>query len=64
MSRYVPDYLDPHYDAWRDAVWDERNRLARDRCQCRHIDMPGTCPGPGPSHCPLVEQPEDEEVEE
>jgi hypothetical protein len=39
-------------DARRDAI-DERRERNANRCQCRHIDMPGTCPGP--AFCPMVE---------
>ena len=55
--RLSPD--SEHYDAWQDAINEERNLRARDRCQCAHLDMPGRCPGPWA--CPLVEQDDDEE---
>jgi len=62
MIRDDPAYiaqLDRDYDANMAAVYEERNRRARERCQCRHLDLPGTCPGP--DACPLVEQPEEGE---
>ena len=58
MSRYDA-YTDPDYDAWADACADEKRKRGATMCQCRHMDMPGTCPGP--EHCPMVEREECDE---
>lgn len=42
---------EPDEDERRDAI-DARRERNSHRCQCRHIDMPGTCPGP--ANCPLA----------
>jgi len=39
----------------RDISSDDYEPKRRSGCQCRHMDMPGSCPGP--RNCPMVSQP-------
>jgi hypothetical protein len=57
MTRHLDDdYYNPG-ESYREREYDEHDYTTparRQRCQCAHMDMPGTCPGP--SNCPMVEQ--------
>jgi hypothetical protein len=57
MTHHPDDYYNPGERPIRE--FDEDWRPRWNRCQCAHLDIPGTCPGP--SNCPMVEQEEDEE---
>jgi hypothetical protein len=47
---------------YAEDLYEERRQRNAHRCQCTHMDMPGSCPGP--ANCPMVDhgEPDDETV--
>jgi hypothetical protein len=61
VIHHPDDYTNPG-ERYREREYDEHDyppEPRRNRCQCMHLDMPGTCPGP--SNCPMVEQEQEDE---
>lgn len=47
-------------DARREARWEAAQQRRRTACQCRGMEMPGSCPGP--RYCPMATVPDDEDA--